>query len=134
MKKRRILATVLAIFVIVMAAKPSLAQQNTAEKSEAAKATGSYRLDFTVSEMDDGKTLNSRAYTMMLAGARAGQVRAGSRMPVQSARSETGPVTMSYLDIGQRIDCPIQAQQERYLVLETTVDISSMAPHLREAK
>jgi len=128
MQKRRTLAMVLAIFAIVMAAKPSLAQQNTAEKSEAAKPAGSYRLDFTVSEMDDSKTLNSRAYTMMLTGARTGQVRAGSRMPVQSAGSETGPVTMSYLEIGQSIDCRIEAEQDRYLVLDTAVDISSMAP------
>jgi len=128
MKKQQIVTVLLAIIVTILGTKLIFAQENEGEKSEAAKTRSTFRLDFTISEMDDSKTLNSRGYTMMLTGTMVGQVRAGSRLPVQQAMSETAPATTSYLDIGQSIDSRIISEQDRYLVLDTTLEISSLAP------
>jgi len=117
-----IVVTVLAIVMMSSAEKPSLAQQG--EKSQAATPGGSYRLEFTVSEIENGKTVNSRSYTMMVGGSSIGQVRVGSRMPVEAG--EKG--SLQYLEIGQNIDSRLISEQERYIVLDTSLEISSLLP------
>jgi hypothetical protein len=121
MRQQLSVVSILAMAIIMgLAVRQSLAQQG--EKPQA--PAGSYRLEFTVYEMEDGKTVNSRSYTMTVGGSTLGQVRAGSRVPVEAG--EKG--ALQYLDIGQYIDSRLISERDRSIVLDTTSEISNLVP------
>jgi|SRR5215469_1165733 len=95
------------------------AQEN---KSEAAapKPAGAYRVQFVFSEMQDGKTVNSRSYEMLAQAGQLNKIRAGARMPVSSP----GGANFQYLDIGMNIDCRVE-DRDGGIGLNITADSSS---------
>jgi hypothetical protein len=130
-RELKLIAVLAIIVVVVVSDTPCWAQQNAAaENAQPTKISGSYRLEFTVMEVEDGKTLNSRTYTMMLSGTPLGQVRAGSRVPLETGgkRNSIEPMSSQYFDTGQNIDCRIVAEHGQYLVLDTSLDMSTLAP------
>jgi len=58
----------------------------------------SYRLDFTLSELEDGKKMNSREYSMSLNAGDQNEIKIGTRVPVEVKQSE-----IQYLDVGTNI-------------------------------
>jgi len=93
-----------------------------------------YRLDFSLNEMDDGKKINSRQYSMYLNAAdphghfnrvtedpSAKEIKIGERVAV-----ETGQGQFQYLEVATRIKAGIM-EQENGLLLDVTSDISRIA-------
>jgi len=86
-----------------------------------------YRLDYTVKEVEDGKVVNSRAYSLIMQsseerGRTFGEVRAGSRVPVN-----VGEKGVQYLDVGVGINSRLYQLESGNLALDTNVEISTLA-------
>ena len=97
------------------------AQETGAEKVKSQPVAWSfYKLDFNVREIDNGKTLNTRSYTMNLRTGSNSQIRVGTRIPFTSEKGS------SYMDVGFNVDCRIDDQWERGQALAITTDLSSL--------
>lgn len=108
------------------------AQEATSEKSEkeakpapATKPVAVFRLDYTIREMEDGKVLNSRKYTLMTKeGNDWARSRVGSRVALPTGKEDS---QLMWQDVGMNIDCRVHEQGETVLV-DSRVDSSSIAP------
>ncbi|HLJ90917.1 MAG TPA: hypothetical protein VKZ53_29205 [Candidatus Angelobacter sp.] len=86
------------------------------------KEAGQYRLEFNINELDEGRKLNSKGYSLLLNPHEVGKLRIGTRIPVQ-----TGENTISYLDVGKNIDCMVKSEAEHSVDLSLTLEISDIA-------
>jgi hypothetical protein len=111
------------------APQPPSAQQNEPQ----APARDTYRLEYTITETEDGKKLNSRTYTIVCEDRGAltrGELKVGSRVPL--AVSGDSPDTHSvntqfqYLDVGMNIDARLEVTASGELSLHSEVDMSSI--------
>ena len=87
-----------------------------------------YRLTYTMTEKDGGKTIGVQRFSVVVASGSMSVLKQGSRIPVTTNASSSGPneVTYTYLDLGQEI----QASLDGYLDgvrLRTKVVQSSVA-------
>ncbi len=81
-----------------------------------------YKLDFLVKEMDAGKVLNSRAYSMQVGGVKEeGSIRTGSKVPFAMA-----PGQWTQIDVGTNIDCANINEVEGGLSLRLVAEVSSV--------
>jgi len=85
------------------------------------KPVSIYRLEFTVREVEDGKRLNSRSYTMSVEDSDWGRIRVGNRIPYN-----TGKDQFQYYDVGVNIDCRAQDHDTYVLLGNGSVEISSV--------
>lgn len=129
---RKILAVTAVLAFMTCAVLPSRAQEATSEtiaNANAAKeAHGrpdrpvhAYRLDFSVNELEDGKKINTRQYSMNLNADDADEIKIGNRVPVDS-----GPGTFQYLDVGTNIWCRI-GEREEGIPLTVRADVNNLA-------
>jgi hypothetical protein len=85
-----------------------------------------YRLTYTMTEKDSGKTIGVQHYSMIVASGSMSVLKQGSRVPVGTNTSSAGSNDVTYLDLGQEI----QASLDGYLDgvrLRTKVVQSSIA-------
>jgi len=54
-----------------------------AEKARANKSVNVYRLDFVLSEIADGKTINTRSYSVVAREDETNKLRSGARYPIK---------------------------------------------------
>jgi len=116
--------TKLLVVSLCLSAPLSRAQNQPAPKStaEAAeKPVDAYRLDFSVNELEDGKKVNTRQYSMNLNLEDANEVKIGTRVPVEVKQGE-----MQYVDVGTSIWSRLKERQGR-LLLEARAEISTFA-------
>ena len=112
------------------------AQEESKESgaSKTAKAEDSvdaYRLDVSFNELDDGKKLNTRHYSIDLTGGRPNDIKIGTRVPVVSANcnssSAASPSGASeeyqYLDLGTHLSAQLISHGND---LHVSGDISSI--------
>lgn len=106
--------------------KQALAQEATSAKPVAASAPENkrfYRLDFIIKQMEGGRTINSRSYSIVLQGGnRRTSVRAGTSMPVKTSATD-----IQQLQIGANIDCFDVVEVEGQLTFHIKVELSSVA-------
>jgi hypothetical protein len=115
MRIRKLQALVLAIGATVVLLIPGVAksqggQSETQTKEATRKAeqpAAVYHLDFVWSELEGGKRLNSRSYTMDVIEGQRGRLRVGTRVPVA-----TGDKGIQYLDVGMNIDCEAKSDKD----------------------
>ena len=93
--------TVVGAGLLLMLLAPGLgilrAQQSGSAKdsAEAAKSIHAYRLDFSVNEMDSGKKINSRQYSLNLNAGDGNEIKIGTRVPFEQKQGE-----FTYIDVG----------------------------------
>jgi hypothetical protein len=116
----------LALACFALLAEKTVAQESAKEKQvkeviveKQAKPLSTYRLEFSLREVEDSKRLNARSYTMLVDEDVWGRIRVASRVPVA-----TGKEQFQYVDVGVNIDCRIR-ERESHLLLEATIEISS---------
>ena len=85
------------------------------------KQVHAYRLDFSVKELEDGKTINTRQYSMNLQADDANEIKIGTRVPV-----ETGQGQFQYMDVGTNIWCRIGERSDG-IPLSVKAEISNFA-------
>jgi hypothetical protein len=114
--------------VIVAGACPG---QSQPAKAEAAAEPRYFDLDFVVKEVEGGKTINARAYSMTVSTDRERtSIRSGNRVPVPTApRTGSGGVStqITYVDVGTNIDCWNTKEIQGQLTLMVTAEVSSAA-------
>jgi hypothetical protein len=119
------LTNLLLIAVFCWCIPFSGAQEQTSEKKPAEqvqKPVNAYRLDFSVNEMEDGKKINTRQYSMNLsANNDFKEIKIGTRVPIETKQGE-----YQYLDIGTNIRARIK-EQENGLLLDVSCEISRIA-------
>jgi hypothetical protein len=102
-------------------------------KASATKPTAAYQVEFKLNEIEDGKRINSRSYSMLAQGGGAlDKLRIGARVPVPVGSWHAGPGEANlpvnsqyqYLDAGMNIDCQLW-EQEGGLAMRITVDSST---------
>jgi 3D (Asp-Asp-Asp) domain-containing protein len=102
----------------------SRAQEQTPAKTQAEsvdKATNAYRLDFTINEIEDGKKVNARQYSMNLNAGDANSIKIGTRVPVEAKQGE-----FQYIDVGTNIWSRVK-ERDNGLALEVRAEISNFA-------
>jgi type II secretory pathway component GspD/PulD (secretin) len=85
-----------------------------------------YRLTYTMTEKDSGKTIGVQHFSIIVASGSMSVLKQGSRVPVEASTSSAGSSEVTYLDLGQEI----QASLDGYLDgvrLRTKVVQSSIA-------
>lgn len=85
-----------------------------------------YKLDFVVKEVEGGKVLNARAYSMTVSEDKLNnnsQIRAGSKVPYSTNADGS---QYSYLDLGVSIDCYHVTEMRDTMSLVITADVSSI--------
>ena len=136
MRKRIVTTVALALFLTGAAGLPWAAAQEKAVPVESTtkdnetllKSAESYKMDFTVNELENGKQINSRSYSMLLRAEAIpkwtewGHLRVGTRVPVA-----TGGSNFQYQDVGMRIDCRLLPVANGKVAVATNWDYSSLA-------
>lgn len=114
----------LTLMTMIIGAGTCLAQTETPKPAEAPKA---YQLDFALKELEEGKVVNSRSYSMMVTlVAGGGSIRSGEKVPVVTKSGAQAEYT--YLDVGVDIDCAALQESQGRLTLNVKADISSAQP------
>ena len=116
---------IVAVALLLTAAGFSQSEQKPASPDTnkvSADSADTYRIDVTIREMQDGKSISSRNYSTLIRDGRyiaPRTIRVGSRLPVGT------PV--NYLDVGTNLT--VRAWKlEGQLILSMTVEVSSIAP------
>ena len=104
------------------------AQDAAKARLDAARIGHAYRLDFTLNELEDGKKINSRQYSINLNGGDHSDIKIGSRVPVESNKAGE----YQYLDVGTSIWCRTRDYRDVSwlgddLLLDVQADISNFA-------
>jgi hypothetical protein len=133
----RKLALILALTMIVLGpalkgAQAQAAAENSQQKTttpdkldQKARSLIPYRLDFTFSEWEAGKTINTRHYSLDLTAGSSNELRIGTRVPVVTG-SSTGPATYQYMDVGTRIWANLGVEGSGDLRLDVKSEISNL--------
>jgi|SRR5690242_11864517 len=131
--KRSLPAMILSVAFVAFVIAPVRAQDAGSAKTLPAAQTQlpphSFKLDYTLTEMQDGKKINSRQYTLNLGGGGAngqlwqGQLSVGTRVPVSTDTQGTA----QYLDVGTKINSSMQLRGGGE-VLDTYCDVTSLVP------
>ncbi len=126
MKKALLLVVV---FVLIGGAARAQDSSKEAPKEEAktekqpAKPLSAYKLQFVLLELQDGKVVNTREYSLIMQDGRnrMADLKIGSRVPVKNEKDFT------YMDIGTNIRCYDLQAQSPNVALNCTVEISNFA-------
>ena len=99
-----------------------------AQQSKDTPAAVPYKVTFVISELQDGKKINQRTYSMILANDRQqANVKTGSRVPVGTAEK-----AFQYLDVGVNINLRL-AEVADWLSLDGDLDASGVLPASAES-
>jgi hypothetical protein len=128
-KASAILTIVILAFMIcggmAVHAQDSAPAKSTPETKSTPSATDkpvhAYRLDFSVNELEDGKKINSRQYSLNLNADDANEIKIGTRVPV-----EAGHEQFQYMDVGTNIWCRIGERPDG-VPLQVRAEISNFA-------
>ena len=136
--KKRLVMTLPLILVVAGAAgiqKAAAQELKPPGKEEAAqpRPVESYNVDFTVSELDNGKKINSRSYSMQIPNippqhssgtppwTEWKRLRVGSQVPIPA-----GEKGFTYKDVGMDIDCRYFLMPNGKLTMDANWDYTSM--------
>ena len=112
-----ILATLLSLTYTA-----AVAQDNKSEnRAKAPDEVGFYKLDFVVRELEDGKTVNTRNYTLMARAGEWQQLRVGTRVPIYAQEKK-----LEYMDVGLSVDCRILGAEDSAALI-TKAEITNFA-------
>jgi hypothetical protein len=128
MLKKTVLA--LTLTGAILAAGPARLWAQKADSPKAPdeeKMASAYRLDFSLNEMDDGKKVNTRQYSMHSRSGDWNEIRIGTKVPVESKQGE-----FQYLDVGMNIRCRLTDRSDaaslgENVSLKVSADLTNFA-------
>ena len=130
MRKASAISTITILGFMICGLMAAHAQDSAPAKSStetkaapvaADKPVHAYRLDFSVNELEDGKKINSRQYSLNLNADDANEIKIGTRVPV-----EAGHEQFNYMDVGTSIWCRIGERPDG-VPLQVRAEISNFA-------
>ena len=118
--QKTFLAFALAVILCGTAQEGWSQGSSTGQTSE--KQVNAYRVDFSVNELDDGKKINTRHYSINLTDDESGkELRIGTKVPVEAEQGK-----FQYIDVGTTIFCRMSVRPNS-LSLQVKADISNFA-------
>lgn len=88
-----------------------------------------YKVVFLLYEVEDGKKINERTYTVPVnsvdGNTRDSSIRVGTRVPVATATTAGDNTVFQYLDVGLNIECNVTEQDNKFIV-HGDVELSSV--------
>ena len=129
------------ILAIVLIGAAGLAQENQAKQPDEgtthverrpnlAANSDARRFLFTLSELENGRRLNSRNFEMLVREDRSSEMKTGSRVPVMgTVRAGDGSSSqgLQYLDVGLNVRAQYKLREDGKLDLNSQVEMSSIA-------
>ena len=109
---------------------PSTRQETTSTAIQRVPARDTYRLEYTITELEDGKKLNARSFAVLCedrGGPTRGVLKVGTRFPVTSLGEAGKPAEVQYLDLGINIEARLDLTASGELSLQSDFEMSSMA-------
>ena len=100
--------------------KPA-SEDSKAKAERPEKSVRAYRVDFSVNELEAGKKVNSRNYSMNLTSGERNELKIVTRVPVASSQN-----TFQYMDVGTSINCMLQDRGDE-LALYVHSDFSNLS-------
>jgi hypothetical protein len=97
--------------------------QDSGGARPAEKQVAAYHVDISINELDDGKKINTRHYSINVTDDDpAKELKIGTRVPVDSEQGK-----FDYLDVGTSIFCHMITRQPGSLSLQVKAEISNFA-------
>ncbi len=120
-----LLASALALTLLCAhaVAAPRHGEQNQPEQSakkDQDQSVHVYRVTYKISELENGKTINARSYTLMARTRAVATAHVGSRVPM-----DLGGNKIQYQDIGVTVRC-IVTNQEASVLVQTDVSMITL--------
>jgi hypothetical protein len=109
----------LAFLVAMLAAETTWSQTEGAKPATPEKY---FRLDFVVKEVEGGKTVNARAYSITILSGNSqssSSLRTGTKVPIPMGGN------FQYVDVGVNIDCRSAKELQNQLALIVSADLST---------
>jgi hypothetical protein len=138
--KARLALSVAALFLCFTGASPARSQAQDAASPKTATTPPAevpphtYRLDYTLTESEGGKKIDSRRYSLETGGGTnsgrswSSYIESGTRVPVESKGDTNHQYNeYQYIDVGTKFRCSI-SQRDGAQVLDTGLTLSSVAP------
>ena len=128
LKRIHVGGALIAVLMLAPALIRATAQDSDAsKKSDSPEPGHSYRLDFTISELEDGKKINSRQYSINMKSGDQNEIKIGTRVPVDTKQGE-----FQYLDVGTSIWCRLRDRADvawlaNDVMLQVRSDLSNFA-------
>jgi hypothetical protein len=85
------------------------------------KRAATCHLEFSLNELEDGKKLNVRHYSMDMTGGNFKELKIGTRVPIEAEQGK-----FQYLDVGSSVRAKIYGTEDAP-ILDVTVEVSSFA-------
>jgi len=126
MTDKKVMCLFVLATVLCWGAAASWAQQSgtpAANPEIAKKPANAYRLDFTLNELEEGKNINSRQYSLNLVPGYipSNELKIGTRIPVDVKQGE-----LQYVDVGTSIWSRMQERPDA-VELEVRAEITNFA-------
>jgi len=130
-KKTLYLAAILSC--AMLAARSTAAQDTSAstklqpekaaeEKAKSRPPIEQYHLEFSINELEDGKKINSRQYSMNLDTNESDEIKIGTRVPVEVKEGE-----FQYMDVGTNIMARFGVNHDQTTELTVRAESSNFA-------
>ncbi len=120
---------------VVLAMALALPACLAAQDQPPAPKKDTYKLDYTIIEMENGKKTEARNYTMLVSADLArrelsptatGRIRVGTRVPMVTGTSPDGRTQSQYFDVGMNIDGNLTPVGENLVNISTMIEVSSV--------
>jgi len=124
MLKKQVLGCLIAGMALMVLVNVAYSQEAVTSKpaENAERALTAYRLDFSLHELEDGKKVNTRQYSVnLIEGVQWQDIKIGTRVPVEMKQGE-----MQYIDVGTTILAQLQ-EVKSALELSVRADLSNFA-------
>ena len=105
----------------VVLASSKIWPQDTAPSSTPEKHDITYNLEFSLNELEDGKKINTRHYSIKLTSGSNRVLKIGTRVPVETEQGK-----FQYLDVGTNLRAHMYGKDDAP-ILDVDVDISNFA-------
>jgi len=136
-------AAFFAVAVLVLACETQIVRAQDVSESSQAKVTSEksaapgqqagpvqpYRLDFLFNELEDGKKINTRHYSLDLTAGSGNELKIGTRVPVMIGGAAVPNMNYQYMDVGTRIWANLIVESGGELRLDVKSDVSNLDLH-----
>ena len=116
--------------MIAQESESNAAPQASSAQKDVEPARDTYRLEYTITEMEDARKINARNYTVVCENRGSlsrGELKVGSRVPIATTGVTNTQLTQfQYLDIGINIEARVVVTASGELSLQSEVDMSSI--------
>ncbi len=122
--------------LVLLVAPVFAAAQTATPPPPSPKVNATYKLSYNLTEVEGGRKLNTRSYSLMIREGR-GSFRVGSRIPIvtngASVATGVAPPITQYMDIGVNIDARIiTGGADDEVIIESNVEVSGVSAAVSE--